>query len=170
MAEAPLITPETVPVPIISRLVRLRFRVKPFSMTRLRIMTVPLIMTVMGAGGITIRESTPRGVPIMQPRQSHFRAFQSTCFHTKGRCSMLAEISQIKIRAVASTGGRKKVKATTRVREKPKPLIPRRIPPKITASPMKTYKNGVSESMLITTECEICSYLSQTVFFVYKYY
>lgn len=57
---------------------------------------------------------------------------------------MLAEISQMKIRAVACKGGRKNVKATIRVREKPKPEMPLKIPPKITASPMKKYKKADS--------------------------
>ena len=83
-----------------------------------------LISTVMGVGGIRI-----------------------TCYQTKGKCRMLARISQRKISDVESRGGRKKVSATTRVREKPKPQIPRSTPPKITASPINIYKKGVSSSI-----------------------
>lgn len=102
---------------------------------------------VMGVGGMRIREYTPRGVPSAQPKHSHLIAFQSTCFQTKGKCKKLARISQRKIRDVESSGGRKNVSATTRVREKPKPQIPRKIPPKITASPIKIYKKGDNSSI-----------------------
>lgn len=70
---------------------------------------------------------------------------------------MLAEISQMKIRAVACRGGRKKVRATIRVREKPKPEMPLKIPPKITASPMKKYKKADSSS------------IRNTLFFLLRY-
>lgn len=98
-----------------------------------------------------------------QPRQSHFMDFQSTSFQTKGKCRILAEISQIKIRDVVSSGGRKNVRATTSVREKPKPQTPRRIPPKITASPIKIYKKGVNSCIKLPDTIFFCNFLSNKI-------